>query len=159
MTVVHLEPWEYEHASAVGIRRFTERWGSSNAAHYDSARMEDDRTAQVAAAVCELAVAKHTNQYWGGHVWHASDHPKYRDIADVGTNVEVRRVRTRDGVALRRRQVGTGLVLWAAKAVEPEFRAVELWGWIDYDLGWALSEPSSFDDDTRYLDRRELVRP
>lgn len=157
--IIDLDPWEYEHASTVGIRRFTERWGSSNAAHYDSARMEDDRTAQVAAAIAELAVAKHTNQYWGGHVWHASDHAKYKDIADVGRNVEVRRIRTQPGVAVRRRQVGKGLVLWAAQPIEPEFKSVELWGWIDYDLGWALAQPSGFNEDTRYVPRAELIQP
>ena len=66
MTVrIELEPWEYEHASQVGIRRYAENWGKADAKHYDHFRMEDNRTAQVAAAVCELAVAKAINQYWG----------------------------------------------------------------------------------------------
>lgn len=59
--IITLDPWEYEWASHVGIRRFTANWGKKDAAHYDPARMEDNRTAQVAAAVAEIAVAKATN--------------------------------------------------------------------------------------------------
>lgn len=159
MITVELEPWEYEHASQVGIRRFTERWHTSNASHYDISRMEDDRTAQVAACIAELAVAKHANQYWSGHVWPASEHHKYRNLPDVGRNIEVRRVRTRDGVAVREHQIGRGLVLWAAKPLEPEFRQVEIWGWIDYDHGWQLATPSGFSESTRYVHRSLLVLP
>lgn len=95
--IIKLEAWEYEHACDVGIRRYTANWDKQDAPHYqDKTRQEDNRTAQVASAVCELAVAKHTNRYWSGHVWHASEHNKYRHIADVGANIEVRRLRTRD---------------------------------------------------------------
>lgn len=157
--IVDLDPWEYEHANHVGIRRFTERWGTVNAPWYQDTRMEDDRTAQVAAAICELAVAKHTNQYWSGHVWKAEKHNAYRDLPDVGLDIEVRRVRTRKGAAVRERQVGRGLVLWAAQPVEPEFRQVDLWGWIDYDKAWALADASGFDMSVRYIDRGELIQP
>ena len=159
MSEIRLERWEYEHASSVGIRRFTERWGSVNAAHYNAERMEDDRTAQVAAAIAELAVAKWTNRYWSGHVWSAADHAKFRHLPDVGRNIEVRRVRSRGGVAVRRHQVGKGLVVWAAQPVAPEFRTVELWGWIDYDEGWSIGDPSGFSDDCRYVPRGRLNAP
>jgi hypothetical protein len=76
--VITLEPWEYEWASHVGTRRYIENWGKSDAAYYDKSRMEDDRTAQVAACVAELSVAKYTNRYWSGHVWTAQEHGKYR---------------------------------------------------------------------------------
>ena len=59
---VNLESWEYEWASHVGARRYIENWERGDAAHYDRNRMQDDRTAQVAACVAELAVAKCTNK-------------------------------------------------------------------------------------------------
>lgn len=157
--IIDLETWEYEHASQVGIRRFTERWTSINAPYYNDSRMEDDRTAQVAAAITELAVAKHTNQYWGGHVWPAEKHRLYADVPDVGTNIEVRRVRTRRGAAVRGHQVGRGLILWAGQPIEPEFRQVELWGWLDYDTAWFQADESGFDQSVRYIDRDLLVKP
>lgn len=146
--IVQLESWEYAHAADVGIRRFTANWGKPDAPHYDRTRMEDDRTAQVAAAVCELAVAKHTNRFWSGHVWHWTEHDTYRNVPDVGKNIEVRRIRTGKDAAVRKHQVGKGLFLWAAKPFAPEFTAVEMGGWLKYDEAWELGEPSHYAPDT-----------
>lgn len=159
MTIrISLEPWEYEWASHIGARRYIENWGKQNAPHYKQQRMEDDRTAQVAACVCELAVAKHTNRYWSGHVWTAKDHNKYKDaIADVGHNIEVRRLRTRDTAAVRRHQVGKGLVLFVARPIMPELREVDIYGWIHYDEAWELADPSDYDpENTRLLHPEHL---
>ncbi len=159
MTLIELEPWEYEWASHVGARRFIENWGKRDAAHYDKKRMEDDRTAQVAACVGELAVAKATNQYWSGHVWHKSDHETYKHLPDVGTNTEVRRIRTSPSGAVRKRQLGKGLQLFIVRPVPPEFRAVELLGWIDHDEAWELGEPSNYDPEGTRLIGEEHLSP
>lgn len=153
LTTVDLTTWEYEYANSVGIRRFTANWTKHDAPHYKRERMEDDRTATVAAAVCELAVAKYTNRYWHGHIWHATDHKKFKDLPDVGRNIEVRRIRTGSSAAVRKHQLGKGLILWVAKAVEPEFRQVELYGWLPYDEAWDIGKPSKYDpDSTRVVD-------
>lgn len=155
---ISLEPWEYEHACNVGIRRFTANWSKHDAPHYDKSRMEDDRTAQVAAAICELAVAKHTNRYWPAHIWHASEHSKYRDLPDVGRNIEVRRIRTGTTAAVRKHQLDKGLVLWVAHAVAPEFREVHLHGWIRYDEAWELGVPAQYaPETTRLVDIKHLT--
>lgn len=150
--VIELFPWEYEWASHVGARRYIENWERGNAKHYDSARMEDDRTAQVAACVAELAVAKYTNRYWSGHVWPVKQHTVYKDMADVGNNIEVRRLRTRDFAAVRKHQLGKGLVLFVAKPVMPELRSVEIYGFMDYDKAWEAGTPTDYDpDNTREI--------
>jgi len=155
--IVELEPWEYEWAAHVGSRRFIENWSRGDAAHYDRSRMEDNRTAQVAAAACELAVAKWTNNYWSGHVWKVGDHAQQKDLPDVGRNIEVRRLRTRETAALRRHQLGKGLVLFVAKPVMPEIRWIEIYGWIMYDKGWTLADPSDYDpENTRLLQPHHL---
>jgi hypothetical protein len=155
--VVELEPWEYEWVAHVGARRYIENWGKLDAAHYDRSRMEDDRTAQVAAAACELAVAKWTNSYWSGHVWKAVDHERRKNLPDVGKNIEVRRLRTRETAALRKSQLAKNLVLFVAKPVMPEIRAVEIYGWIMYDKGWTLAEPADYDpENTRLLQPHHL---
>jgi hypothetical protein len=139
------------------MRRFIENWGKRDASHYDKKRMEDDRTAQVAACVGELAVAKVTNQYWSGHVWHKSVHKEYKHLPDVGKNIEVRRVRTSPSGAVRKRQVGKGLVLFIVRPVMPELRAVELLGWLDHDEAWELGEPSGYDtENTRVIPQERL---
>ncbi len=155
--IIELTPWEYEWASHVGARRFIENWGKGNAAHYDPSRMEDDRTAQVAACVCELAVAKYANRYWSGHVWTAGQHDKHKHMADVGTNIEVRRLRTRDRAAVRRKQLGKGLVLFVAKPHMPELRFVEIYGFLDYDRAWELGVSSDYDpENTREVSPEHL---
>ena len=160
MILATLEAWEYEHANSVGIRRFTANWTKQDAKHYDRERMEDDRSAQVAAAVCELAVAKHTNRYWHGHVWHHTEHNRYRKLPDVGENIEVRRVRTGSRVALRESQVGKGLFIYAAKAIPAEYRQVELYGWLPYDEAWQQAETvSHMPDSSRVIDITKLNPP
>tara|TARA_R100001244_G_scaffold5491_1_gene6787 strand:- start:893 stop:1384 length:492 start_codon:yes stop_codon:yes gene_type:complete len=160
MMQVELDPWEYEHALNIGARRFVANWGKRDAASYDKKRMEDDRTAQAAACVGELAVAKITNQYWSGHVWHKSDHKVYKHLPDVGHNIEVRRVRTSTNAAVRSRQLGLGLILWVVQPVPPEFRVVDILGWIDYDEAWEKGEPSHYDpENTRVIGEQFLNTP
>lgn len=155
--LITLEPWEYIHACNVGIGRYAANWGKNDAAHYKKELMEDDRTAQVASAICELAVAKATNRYWSGHVWAKEDHKKYRNAPDVGTNIEVRRVRKGNTVAVRKHQLNKGLILFAAQPEPPEFTQVEIWGWIKYDQAWELAEPAHYaPETTRLVDRKHL---
>jgi hypothetical protein len=122
--------------------------------------MEDDRTATVAAAICELAVAKFTNRYWHAHVWHRSEHARFRDLPDVGRNIEVRRIRTKKAAAVRRHQLNQGLVIWVAEAHQPEFRVVTLHGWLKHDDAWELGEPSGYDpENTRVISISKLHPP
>jgi hypothetical protein len=137
MQTISLSPWEYEYAFQVGVRRFTANWQKQDAPYYDRSRMELDREAQVAAAICELAVAKHINRYWHASIWHESEHAKHRNQPDVGDNVEVRRVRTDVGPAVRERD--RGRVIWGAKTTG-EFREVELLGWVLGTDGWLIGE-------------------
>lgn len=159
MKIVQLEPYEYEWASHVGTRRYIENWHKKDATYYKKELMEDDRTAQVAAAVCELAVAKLTNRFWAGHVWTAAQHDSYKNkIKDVGRNIEVRRVRMGDSAAVRKRDLSKGLVLFVAKAIAPELREVEVWGYIDYDEAWEIGQPAHYSpDDTRLIHRDKLT--
>lgn len=153
--IIKIDPWEYEWATQVGIKRYTANWEKQDAKHYDPTRMEANRTAQVASALCELAVAKHVNQYWAGTAWSGENHDKEKHRPDVGKNIEVRRVRTKNAVAVRKKQVGLGLILFAARAIEPEFREIEILGYKNYDEAWALGEESDFFE-TRYLPISEL---
>lgn len=160
--LIELEPWEYEHACDVGIRRYTANWNKQDAPHYANKKLqEDNRTAQVASAICELAVAKHTNRYWSGHVWHATEHQKYRHIPDVGKNIEVRRLRTRDEAAVRKHQNNIEkLVLWVAKPVMPELRQVHLYGWIKQTDAWQQGTTSDYDpENTKTIHINQLNTP
>lgn len=137
---IELHPWEYEHAFHVGIQRFTANWGRKDAKHYDRSKMEADRNANVAAAICECAVAKYLNEYWHAHVWHRSEQGRYRHLADVGESIEVRRVRTRPGPTVRPGDAGK--FVWGARVIEPEWRSVELLGWVAADAALERSHGS-----------------
>lgn len=153
-----LKPWEYEWASHVGARRYIENWKRGNASYYNLSRMEDDRTAQVAACVAELAVARFINQYWSGHVWHVSEHSQYKELADVGENIEVRRLRTKESAAVRRHQLGKQLILFVAKPILPELREVIIYGCREYDEAWNLGTPSDYDpENTREVAPEHLL--
>lgn len=139
--LVALEPWEYEHGFAVGIRRFTANWCRPDAPHYRRERMEEDRKAQAAAALCELAVAKYLNQYWHASIWHVADQGKYRSMPDVGKDIEVRRVRTQGGVTVRRGDAGR--IVWCARTADPEYRTIELLGCVEADRALKLCRGDS----------------
>lgn len=151
---VTLEDYEYEWASHVGMRRMIARKDSRPARHYAEAdRLQSEIVATVATCVCELAAAKAMNRYWGGHAWDARDHRKYQGLADVGVNIEVRRVRTEGKpFAVRHTDVTLGRIMVATHwAGDAEPNKVTVYGYMPAEEAWALGEPSSFDpDNTRY---------
>tara|TARA_R110002020_G_scaffold100049_5_gene236967 strand:- start:11153 stop:11689 length:537 start_codon:yes stop_codon:yes gene_type:complete len=160
MTDVKLETWEYEWASHVGARRYIENWEKTDAAHYKRERMQDDRTAQVAACVAELAVAKTINAYWSGHVWSGNKHRQYKHIADVGNDIEVKRVRANNDAAVRRKDLGKGLVLFVVYVSEPELRSASILGWLPYDEAWTKGTASDYDpENTRTISNNLLHEP
>lgn len=154
--IVSLEPWEYEWAAMVGVRRFTANWKKHDKSYYDRSRMMDDRTAAVASAITELAVAKATNRYWSGSVWNGSDHDKYKSTIDVGRNIEVRMARG-ETVAVRPAQLGKGLVLFGGCPIGPEFKQVDVWGWRNYDEAWHLASEVE-GKDFRRIHKSQLIQ-
>lgn len=143
--IIHLQPWEYEYASHIGIRRFTANWNKKDAKHYENKkRQEDNRTAQVASAIGELAVAKALNQYWHATIWAGQDHQEHKLLPDVGKNIEVRRVRTQDAVCIRKSDINRGLIVVAVRPIEKEFREVEIFGYIWADKGYEIGTPVEY---------------
>ena len=82
-----------------------------------------------AAALCELAVAKYLNQYWHASIWRAAAHRSHKHLPDVGDRIEVRRVRTAKGVTVRKNDRDKRV--WGAKIIDPEFRRIQLLGYIE----------------------------
>ncbi|SVD42864.1 uncharacterized protein METZ01_LOCUS395718, partial [marine metagenome] len=86
------------------------------------------------------------------------EHKARRDTPDVGLNIEVRRVRTSKNAAVRRHQVGKGLVLVVAYATPPEFRVVDVMGWIHMDEAWEVGVPPDWDpEDSRVVSPSHLT--
>ena len=147
---ISFDRWEYELAFQTGIRRFTENWGSADKPYYGNrARMEPDMIAGPAAVLCELAVAKYLGVYCCAGAWNARDHWKYKNDPDIRPNIQVRRVRTNRGVAVRK--TDKGMRIWAVRLIDEEFRKARLLGYIDaedafrvaIDQGGYLAVPES----------------
>jgi len=131
-----------------------------DAAHYDPARMEDNVVASIASCVGELAAAKRLNRYWSGSFWNAKDHNRYKHLADVGENTEVKRIRKPNNpLPVRRRDVEAGRVNVLVYPHPPDFTVVDV---IGYGLAtelWELGEPAMYDEDgTRLVAQRNLHR-
>jgi hypothetical protein len=145
--IVDFEPWEYVHAHDIGIRRAVANWNVKDKKSYTNGRNQPEIIASPAAALCELAVAKALNKFWGGHVWDNRDHRAYKHMADIEPNIEVRRIRDKKNpIAVWQKDYGKGRILVVCFPIEPEFRQVEILGWLPLDVAWEKGEQRYADD-------------
>lgn len=144
---VELEPFELEHAVAVGHRRHAANLAKPDAAHYDKSRMEDNLTASIAGAACEMAVAKAFNLYWPGSAWDSSQHEHYRHDPDIPPNIEVKRTRKPDGpLVVRRRDVEANRIVVSAYAdYDSNFSTIHINGWMHAPQAWEIGSPAEYD--------------
>lgn len=145
--IVRISKTDYEQAWTAGIRRMTENLNKADAVDYQRGRNIAEHLAQPLGVLCEVAVARHLNIDWDWDraVWAAKDHHRYRNDADVGTNIEVRRIKYPNGAAsLKANQVGKGLTLFVAYAMPPEFLNIKIVGASPYDRAWHLATPAVY---------------
>ena len=148
--VVDLRPWEYTLAAQVGADRVAQNFGKADAAHYDRARMEDDRTAQNAAAVAEIATARALDRYWTAcGAWTTGQHSEYRGLADVSGNIEVRRIREGHYSTFAIGQADRERVVVACYVEPPELRRVRVLGWVRGEDALAAGVPAGYGDRVR----------
>lgn len=140
---VVLRPWEIAHVATVGAQRTVANLNRANAPHYrDASRREDERTASHAAAAAECATARLLNQYWtAGGAWVAARHGEFADLADVGENIEVRRVRDHGTTTFAVRERDMGRTIVACFVVPPELTEVRVLGWIQGPDAWEVGQP------------------
>jgi len=157
--IIELEKWEYEHAVYIAGRRLAENKGRKDAAHYNNNLKQNEILANVATCCCEIAVAKLFNEYWHAHVWDVRDHSKYKDLPDVGKDIEVRRIREKENpVTVRKNDVLKNRIVVAAYAEPPEFWTVNVLGMIEAGPGWEIGAPASFDpENSRRVSISDIV--
>jgi len=54
--IVQLETWEYEYASTIGIRRYTNNWGKPDAPYYNPLKMEDNGVVPIPKEFKEVEI-------------------------------------------------------------------------------------------------------
>jgi hypothetical protein len=141
---IELMPDEVDCATIIGTGR-NDAWGNGNdAAHYaDESKRQDDRTAHIAAACCECAVARLLDLHWtAGTAWDRADHDQNRHLPDVGKNVEVRRIRFPNASTFAVRERDKGRIMVAAFAEPPEFIVIRILGWISANRAWEVGQPT-----------------
>lgn len=147
---IELRPWEYSLAAQVGAERTAQNFQRADAAHYDRGRMEDDRTANHAAAAAELATARIMDRNWNAcGAWSPDRHAEFRDLPDVGKNIEVRRIRDADSTTFAMGEKDRRRILVACYVVPPELRIVRYLGWIDGETAFAMATPAGYGDRVR----------
>lgn len=155
---IELEPWEFEHATIVGHRRHAANLAKSDAAHYDTSRMEDNLTASVAGAVAELAAARAFNLYWSGSHWDSSMHGKYRGEPDL-VNMEVKRTRTPNNpLVVRWRDVHPSMVNVSVYVDSGRLNVATINGWLPSEEAWKIGIPAKYDRETTRLVSLDKLR-
>jgi len=146
MTVVNLEPWEYDWASHVGIQRHEINANKQNAAYYDVNRMEDNRIANIASCCGELAVAKYLGKYWGGDYWPLDRHAEFRGLPDIKPNIEVRRIRKpTNPLVIRKRDAEWERKMFLVHPHEDDYATVDVIGWMDAKKGYRYGKQPNWD--------------
>jgi hypothetical protein len=151
-----MQPWEIQHAITIGGGRYIANLGKGNASHYDHKRMEHDLIAQPASVLCEAAVAKHLNVYYDWSLWTAGDHNKHRQQPDL-IGIEVRRVRTKPLVTVRKTDVEKGVKVYAAWVNMTNPTKVFVYGYITAAEGWQRGIPADFSPNARRVALKHLT--
>lgn len=94
--------------------------------------LEHELLANIRANVSEYAVSKHLGLPWTAPFYLNSEHPRRIDHPDVGTNIEVRTVRTRVEVPVWRKDINKGAVVVATRLLDAEYYTeIEILGYIN----------------------------
>jgi hypothetical protein len=84
--------------------------------------------------------------YWSGSAWDSAMHDLYRHEPDVGGNIEVKRVRSRENpLVVRKREVAADWLIVSVYSVPPAFEEVEILGWLPAREAWELGSPADYD--------------
>jgi hypothetical protein len=127
---------EVRLSTMVAQERWLEKIGSVDRPNYAegkaAGRLEHELLANIRANICEWAVAKVYNQSWNMPWYPNSLHPKRKDIADCGSNIEVRSIRTQAAVPFWKKDKGKWIV--GAKVLDTDYYTkVEVFGRIFAD--------------------------
>lgn len=153
--IVKLEESEVRVCVDLAVSRWFMKKDSIDRPNYAKGKaaglLEHELLANIRANVSEYAVSKHLGLPWTTPFYLNSEHKRRMDHPDVGTNIEVRTLRTRAEVPIWRKDINKEAVVVATTLLDPEYYTeVEI-------LGFALAQEvenypqwySDFDDSYR----------
>jgi len=147
-----------------GSERFIEKLESVNTRNYEKGKqegkLEHDLIANARTMVAEFAVAILTERTWNGSFVYSNRFHEHREhLPDVGTNIEVRTIRTRDSVFIKEDDIGK--VIFCCEVIdEDKFSRVKIHGYVEAEKAMLPEYVDTYNDGWRYpMDLLTLPTP
>ena len=145
---------EIDECIRVGTTRYRRKFGSVDRPNYakgkQNGNLEHELNASIRAAIAECAVALITERVWGGSYTYSNRFHQYRKhLADVGTNIEVRTIRTIDSVPIWEKDAGK--VIFCCEVIDPDyFSKVKIHGYVEAEKAMTPEFVDTYIDGWRY---------
>lgn len=130
--IVQLSKEEVRACADAALNRWMMKWGSIDRPNYeDKSKLEPEVAANVRTIVAEYAVAKLYKKSFTFPFYPNEEHGFRKDIAEVGTNIEVKTIRTKDEIPVFPKDIRDGWLLVGARVLDRDYYSqVEVYGWL-----------------------------
>lgn len=132
--IVTLSKEEVRACADIALNRWMIKFGSEDRPNYagDNKRnLEPEIAANVRTIVAEYAVAKLYKKSFTFPFYTNEEHHYRKDIAEVGTNIEVKSIRTKDEIPVFPKDIREGWLLVGARVLDRDYYSeVEVFGWL-----------------------------
>jgi hypothetical protein len=132
--IVTLSKEEVRACADIALNRWMMKWGSIDRPNYagdNKSKLEPEIAANVRTIVAEYAVAKLYKKSFTFPFYTNEEHHYRKDIADVGSNIEVKSIRTRDEIPVFPKDIRPGWILVGARVLDRDYYSeVEIYGWL-----------------------------
>ena len=132
--IVNLSKEEVRACADIALNRWMMKFGSVDRPNYageNKKNLEPEIAANVRTIVAEYAVAKLYKQPFTFPFYTNEEHYFRKDIADVGTNIEVKSIRTRDAIPVFPKDIRPNWILVGARVLDGDYYSqVEVYGWM-----------------------------
>ena len=135
--IVTLSKEEVRACADAALNRWMMKFGSVDRPNYagDNKRnLEPEIAANVRTIVAEYAVAKLYKKSFTFPFYPNEEHGFRKDIAEVGTNIEVKSIRTKDEIPVFPKDIRRDWILVGARVLDRDYYSeVEVFGWMLMD--------------------------
>jgi len=132
--IVRLQKEEVRACADIALNRWMMKWGSVDRPNYagdNKKYLEPEIAANVRTIVAEYAVAKLYKKAMNFPFYPNEEHVYRKNIADVGANIEVKSIRTKDEIPVFPKDIREGWLLVGARVIDRDYYSeVEVFGWI-----------------------------
>jgi hypothetical protein len=130
--IVKLSKEEVRACADAALNRWMMKWGSTDRENYqDKSKLEPEIAANVRTIVAEYAVAKLYKKSFTFPFYPNEEHGYRKDIAEVGTNIEVKSIRTKDEIPVFPKDIRKGWKLVGVRVLDRDYYSeVEVYGWL-----------------------------